>query len=671
MNTKKNFPYRIEETENIWIPMSDGIRLAARMWKPVNADKPLAAVIEYIPYRKRDMKRIRDESIHRYFAGFGYVCLRIDIRGSGDSEGVLEDEYLERELQDGEEIIKWITNQSWSNGNVGIIGISWGGFNGLQLAARRPKGLKAVISICSTDDRYADDVHYMGGCLLGDNLSWASVMFGKNSLPPDPQIVGDKWKEMWLERLEKSGLWLEKWLRRQERDDYWKHGSICENYEDIEIPVMAVSGWADGYTNAVFRMMKNLSSPRLGLIGPWSHKYPQLGEPGPAIGFLQESTRWWDQWLNGRDTGIMDEPMLRLWVQESVAPYTRYETRPGYWIGLKSWPAESVNQKKYTLHEDNLVEEEQNQPPEKINIRSPLRLGLFAGKWCSYNAPPDLPGDQREEDGGAQVFTSSPLEKDMEIVGAPVIDFLVEADKPVALLAVRLSDVMPDGKATRVTYGIKNLTHHESHEHPALLEPGKKYRVQLQLNDIAHVFPEGHRLRISVSSSYWPIAWTPPEVATLILYTEKSYVYLPERTSKQNPSVSFSKPENAEATTIQKTVHAPNYKWDVIRDLINDKSTLHVRKDNGTYRLENIDLEVSDCTIEDYSVQNDFVDSVKGETRGEMRLKRDDWNVHTVNHTILTSDKNNFHVHATLDAYNNGLRVFSKNWQLSIPRKYV
>ncbi len=219
--------------------------------------------------------------------------------------------------------------QPWCNGNVGMMGISWGGFNGLQIAALRPPALKAIITVCSTDDRYADDVHYMGGCLLGDNLSWASVMFAFNSLPPDPRVVGPKWKEMWAERLSGSGLWLEKWLRSQRRDEYWKHGSVCEDYSAIQCPVFAISGWADGYSNAVFRLMQNLDVPRLGLIGPWSHRYPHMGVPGPAIGFLQEALRWWDQWLTGKDTQIMSEPMLRLWIQDSVAPSTGYAQRPG------------------------------------------------------------------------------------------------------------------------------------------------------------------------------------------------------------------------------------------------------------------------------------------------------------------------------------------------------
>src|SRR5690606_38978645 len=116
------------------------------------------------------------------------------------------------------------------------------------------------------------------------------------------------------ERLGGSGLWLDTWLRHQRRDDYWKRGSVCEDYDAVQVPVMAVSGWADGYSNAVFRLLANLSVPRLGLVGPWSHKYPNLCVPGPAIGFLQETIRWWDHWLKGLDTGIMDEPMLRAYM---------------------------------------------------------------------------------------------------------------------------------------------------------------------------------------------------------------------------------------------------------------------------------------------------------------------------------------------------------------------
>src|SRR6056297_4319601 len=336
--------------------MSDGTQLAARMWLPVDAESsPVPAILEYIPYRKRDLTAERDVRHHPYTAGFGYASVRVDPRGRGQSEGILTDEYLQQELDDGIEVINWLAAQRWCSGAVGMIGISWGGFNGLQIAALQPEALKAVVSICSTDDRYTDDVHYMGGCLLGDNLSWASTMCDQNTHPPDPLLVGDKWHDMWMQRLEKSGLWLEKWLSRQHRDDYWKHGSVCEDYSAIRCPVMAVSGWADGYSNAVFRLLANLEVPRKGLVGPWSHKYPHEGVPGPAIGFLQEVCSWWDRWLKGIENGIDQEPMFGVWMQERVPPTTIYRKRPGRWIAEESWPSKNILDQTFILDQGLLA----------------------------------------------------------------------------------------------------------------------------------------------------------------------------------------------------------------------------------------------------------------------------------------------------------------------------
>ncbi len=673
LQIRNDFPYRVRHEENIWITMRDGTRLAARLWLPEDAtDTPVPAILEYIPYRKRDMTRHRDSLMHPYVAGHGYACLRVDIRGSGDSEGVLTDEYTAQELQDGCDIIEWIAAQPWCSGKVGMIGISWGGFNGLQIAALQPPALGAVISLSSTDDRYADDIHHMGGCLLGDNLSWASVMFSYNSLPPDPEIVGDRWREMWHQRLEGSGLWLEKWLRHQRRDSYWRHGSIAEDYSAVKCPVMAVSGWADGYSNAVFRLMANLQVPRMGLIGPWSHKYPHIAEPGPAIGFLQEAVRWWDHWLKGIDRGVGDDPMLRVWMQDSVPPTTSYRHRPGRWVGEPSWPSANVTTQRMALGRRRILPAGAKGEDVELRIRSPLTVGLFAGKWCSYAAGPDLAHDQREEDGGALVFDSDLLSEPLEILGAPEVELELSADQPLGMVAVRLSDIAEDDKITRVTYGMLNLTHHNSQQHPEHLVPGERYRIRVPLNGAAHSFPRGHALRIAISTSYWPLAWVPPAPVTLMIHTAGSFLELPVRTPRAEDAQlrAFGPPE-ATAPAPRRQLEPGKHNWFVHRDLASDVSTLEVINDNGTVHLEDIDLEVTNRALEWYSTRADDFLSDRGETRLVRSLRRGDWSIRTEAHTVLASSETEFHITADLDAHEGDKRVFCRSWDITIPRDFV
>ncbi|OZM71120.1 peptidase S15 [Amycolatopsis antarctica] len=684
MREVTTFPHEITEEEHVWIPTAGGTRLAARIWRPTTSDQdPVPAILEFIPYRKRDGTAKRDSIHHPYLAGHGYAAVRVDLRGSGDSEGVLTGEYLEQELADAEDVLSWLAGQRWCDGNTGMMGISWGGFNALQVAARRPRSLGAIVTVCSTDDRYADDVHYMGGCLLGDNLSWASTMFAQNSTPPDPALVGERWREMWHERLRGSGLWLEDWMRHQRRDEFWRHGSICEDSSRVNCPVLAVSGWADGYSNSVFRLMEELDVPRKGLIGPWSHKYPHLGEPGPAIGFLQEMVRWWDRWLKGRENGVMDEPMLRTWMQESVPPSTAYAERPGRWVGEPAWPSPHVTHRTFPLGRNRILGVDDTEAgiggdtggggDFALSVQSPLSVGQFAGKWCSYNAPPDLPYDQREEDGGSLVFDSDVLTSRLEILGAPVVELDVTVDRPVAMIAARLSDIAEDGSATRVTYGLLNLTHRDSHAEPETLVPGERYRVRVALNGVAQAFPAGHRIRVSLSTSYWPLAWPPPEPVRLTVFPANSALILPRRPTAESDDVTlrpFDPPEGA--APLRTTPVAPGeHRWRVSRDLVDYCSELEVVKDSGTVRFDDIDLEVSQRGEERYRWTGDDFDSVRAETVWEVGYRRDDWHARTRTRTVLTSDRERFVLHAQLDAYENDQRVESLDWQTTIPRDHV
>jgi putative CocE/NonD family hydrolase len=674
----EEFPHKVSVIENAFIPLPDGGRLAARIWLPEDAsERPVPAIIEYIPYRKRDITRDRDTINMPYLAGHGYACIRVDLRGSGDSDGILRDQYLEQEQSDGVEAIRWAAQQNWCNGNVGMMGISWGGFNALQIAARQPPELKAIMAACATDDLYADNMHYMGGCLLADNLSESTTMFAFNSCPPDPDIVGPRWRDMWLQRIEESGVWLDIWLRHQVRNEFWKAGSVCEDYSRIKCPVFAVSGWADGYTNAVFRLLEHLEVPRIGLVGPWGHKYPHLGIPGPAIGFLQEVRRWFDYWLKGEETGIMDEPLLRCWMQDSMPPTPSYAERPGRWVAEPSWPAANVHWECWQPHRYGLKAPDERIPKEAEAVRparlqSPLTVGYFAGKWCSYAAAPDLPDDQRQEDGGALVFESEPLAEPIELLGAPEFEIHFTVDQPIAQVAARLSDVGPDGSANRVTFGLKNLAHLRSNETPEHLVPGEWYTATVCLNNIAQRFPAGHRIRLALSTSYWPLAWPAPKLVRLELDVDRSKLRLPVREPQQADDLlsAFCPPTGAPPLKTR-MIEPEHHNWCVHRDLATRTSELEVINDDGVELIEETGTEIEKATYEWYRSQGNDYNSVVGETRTVRGFRRGDWHARVTTRTVLTSDENNFYLQAEIDAFENDKRVFSKNWDEVIERHYL
>jgi uncharacterized protein len=660
-------PHEISCDDHVRVQASDGVRLSLRIWRPVSSDdNPVPAVLEAIPYRKRDLMAARDAVHHPYLAGHGYACVRMDLRGTGDSEGVLDDEYTDREHLDIEDVLAWLADQPWCTGRTGMMGISWGGFNALQVAARRPPGLSAIAIASFTEDRYADDMHYMGGCMLSDNLAEAGTMFAYATCPPDPAVVGDRWREMWSERLEAARPWAAEWLRHPHRDGYWRRASVCEDYSAVQVPVLAASGWADGYTNAVFRILQHLDVPCQGLVGPWSHTYPHLGRPGPAIGYLQEVRRWWDRWLRDEDNGVEDGPALRVYLQHSVPPSTAYAERPGRWVSEQEWPSPRIAPCRLPFTPAGLGRPGQEQGSLERTVSSPLSVGQFAGKWASYNAPPDLPYDQREEDGGSLVVQSEPLAERLEILGAPVVELEVSADRPAAMVAARLSDVAPDGAATRVTYGLLDLSHRDGDDEPQPLEPGRRYRVQLALNCAGQSFPPGHRVRVSLSTSYWPLAWPAPEPVALTVHS--GALVLPVRDpGTDGPPPVLGEPEGAPATA-PTPVHPGELRWTVHRDLIDYRSRLEIVKDVGTVRHEDIDLEVGRRAVELYDSRADDLTSVRGDVAWTMRFGRGDWQVRIETRQVLGCTGCEFVLYAQLDAYEGDRRVFARNWDERFPR---
>ncbi len=671
MSVVTTFPRAVRCLDPVFIPMRDGCRLAATLWLPADAEtSPVPAILELIPYRRRDGTVFRDVKMHPYVAGHGFACCRVDIRGSGDSEGVLTDEYTEQEFDDAEDIIAWLAMQPWSTGAVGMTGISWGGFNALQVAARRPPALKAVIALCCSDDRYADDVHYNGGCLLTEDAMWSSFILGLGALPPDPQIVGERWRDMWMERLEASTCWSETWLQHQRRDTYWQRGSICEDFSRVEIPVYAISGWDDTYFNAVPRLLAGLSGPRKGLVGPWSHAYPFLGEPGPAIGYLQEAIRWWRQWLSGIDTGIMDEPTYTAWILDPHEPAPYYADHPGRWVGEPAWPSPNVRTRTLHLNAGALADEPI--AGGELILSTPVVTMRDFGRFGGYGGTaPDMALDQRQADALGLVFDTEPLAAGFDMLGAAEVDIRGTCDVADAQIVAKICDVAPDGTSTLVTWGCLNLTHRNGHGEPEALRPGEAFSARIPLSHIGRRFPAGHRLRLVLSTQLWPILWPSPERPTIRFTAGTATLSLPVRTQVAGEVAPwFPAVETAAPLDVIET--APlEHRREIHRDVGSGHEAVVLTCDFGRYRLPDRSIVTAARVIDRMELTDGDPLSAALDTRWDMAFTSGEANVETRSRVTLTSTATRFHLRWELLALEQGEVVFERGGERQFDRDHL
>ena len=667
IKTVTKFPRKTKEVENFWIPMSDGVKLAARMFLPVDAEKnPVPALLEYLPYRKRDGTHVRDALTHPYLAGHGYASIRVDMRGSGDSDGLMQDEYAKQEQDDALEVIAWLAKQKWCTGKVGMFGISWGGFNALQVAARQPPALKAIVTICSTDDRYEDDIHYKGGTLLNENLGWAATMLAYSSRPPDPKIVGNKWRKMWMERLKNEPFLLIPWLQHPHRDAYWKHGSVCENFSNITAATLVVGAWNDAYSNAVPRLMRGLRCPRKAIIGPWVHNYPHFAVPEPKIGFLQEMLRWWDHYLKDINTKVHEEQDYRVYVMDAYKPKKFPEQIKGRWIGDSYWGFGNTETKTWALSSKGIAAATDD---KSFTITSKQNTGFDGGEYCIIWLGPEFPGDQAKDDAQSVTFDSPPLVDDIDIVGQPTINMEFSVDKPVAHVAVRLNDVWPSGEVSRITYHLQNLCMRDSREYPIPLEPGKRYTVKIKMDDIAWRVPKGHKLRVSISTSYFPMMWPAPEPVALTVHTAKSELHLPIRKKVDiEKPVKFA-PAEAAKPVDQKQIKKSSNKREVTVDPKTGETKLAIIDDFGMQEIKPHGMIIWSAGRENYSIMPDDPLSAKMETHWTEGRKRGTWEARTETYGRLTATKTHWIVWGKIEAYEGKKQVFTKEFKEKIERK--
>jgi predicted acyl esterase len=657
--------------EHLFISMDDGIRLAATMYYP-DGDGPWPALLEALPYRKDDVTAsYRPEYVRLGEAG--YVMCRVDVRGTGSSEGVAQDEYPAVERTDMLTVVDWLATREWSTGNVGMYGTSYSGFNSIQLAMERPAALKAIIPIFATDDRYADDVHYYGGAVKAvDLVDYPTYMIALNALPPVPSIFGDGWREEWERRVHANEPWVLTWLAHQRFDDYWQFGSLRPTYDAITCPTMIVAGWADGYRNNTFRTFEALTCPKRLLIGPWAHASTETSRPGPNHDILPEQLRWWDRWLKDIDNGVDREAPILLFAQRSTLPAPDRREVRGAWRFEPEWPAARMQERGF-----DLADAEANRDgngPDELDVRGDV--GWTAWISCAGALPWGQSDDQRPDETYSLSYTWPALAGELEILGHARLRVSITSTAPVAYLSAKLCDVFPDGTSSLVTRGMLNLAHRESRENPTALEPGRTYEVEVTLEAMSWIFEAGHRVRLDLAGSDWPNAWSSPAPVMMTVDRASAALALPVLDGPSPvPEVPVLAPPNAVPTN-QSPKERPKtdpskgwVKWSIAHEQLAHETRAYAGSFGDHEADQNMPsfVELYDGMVA-VSTQDPGIARSQSEARFVMRWPEATCETHAT--MKVESDAGHYRVRIELTASEDGQERWRREWDRTIARDH-
>ena len=667
--------------EQLFLSLRDGVRLHATLYLP-DGEGPWPTLLEALPYRKDDLTLAERDEYER-FASHGYAVCRVDLRGTGTSEGVAQDEYPPSELEDMNEVIEWLAKQPWANGNVGMYGTSYSGFNSVQVAMTRPPALKAIVTIFATDDRYAyDDVHYFGGALKGlDLLDYPIMMAAMNALPPVPSLFGDGWREEWERRVAINEPWIIRWLEEQNWGPYWQHGSWRTDYASIEAPTMIVAGWADGYWKNAFRALEALQAPKRLLYGPWAHASTQTSLPGPNIDLVPEMLRWWDRWLRDVDNGIDHEPQIVLFARRHTAPEPDLATLNGEWRFEQTWPIDRSGEQRLELA-SAITPNRVPADVDALEVRGDV--GWTAWISCAGHLPWGQPVDQRADEPYSLVYEWPALEDELEILGYPRLEATVTSSAPVAYLSAKLVDVAPDGSSALAGRGFLNLTHRDSHEDPEPLEPGIPVRVKVEFMCTSWIVERGHRLRLHLAGTDWPNAWSPPAPVTLSIdrpgttlilpvldgpspIAERPSLPPPEPSAEHEAHPSRKETDDPSATSRGARRHADGVAWRIEHDVLERETTAVAANwggrepaPDGPGTFEHYGGRVTVSTIDP--------GKARAQARATIRLVFPEATVESEARHTVRSDAETYHLHVELDVKEGDEVRWSRRWDRSFPR---
>jgi putative CocE/NonD family hydrolase len=670
--------FLVDTRRDVRIPVRDGLELSANLWLPVPAagaapgQARVPAILEMIPYRKDDWRWASDEARGQWLAARGFAFCRLDIRGTGSSPGVARGEYTLEETRDGYDAVEWLAAQSWCNGAVGMWGISWGGFAAIQVALLGPPHLRAIVPVYASDDRYTDDVHYVGGCTTASELSqYAVSMVGSNALPARPAYRGAGWEAEWRERLEQTPIWLFEWLRQQHDGPFWRQGSLAPDWAALTVPTLLVAGWMDGYVDSAVRMLERcVNAPRRALIGNWVHALPDAAYPGPTMDWLHELVRFFDHWLKGLDNGTMAEPALTFFEREYAPPEAFPVAWPGHWRSEPGLPHPGTTDR--TLWPG---------PGGRLGADGPAASGVErlvhrptigtrgALSWGAGWPPNGLARDLRPDEALLPTWTSEPLEQALDLFGRPAVTFTISTAMPVATLVARLSDVAPDGTVAQVTAGVLNLTHRNGHTRPEPLPAGRREAVTIALRATGYRYLPGHRIRLSAASAYWPVIWPSPHPGEIEVHLGGSRLVLPAIPAKASLPTPAFRTEPPGLPEVGGEYHEDPPAWRISEDVVAGSVTVTTGGGetsvlpDGTrlYAAELLEMTAADADPAHARMRTEVV----------YRLDQDGRAIEILANGLMTSTETTFELGVELEVSLDGLPFHRGQWAETIPRRLV
>lgn len=642
------------------LAMPDGVKLAVTYWKPT-AKRPgetFPVFFELNGYRKDDLSYLSwDYPVGAYFARHGYVVAKVDLRGTGASGGVLpEAEYSEQELADCVDVIDQLSKQQWSSGKVGMYGLSWGAFNSLMVARRKPPALKAILIAHASDDLYHQDVHFIDGVMHTD--VWEAMIDTYNALPDTKDYALTP--EYFTKRFDREP-WHFKWKQHNADGPFWRKESL-RFQAPVELPVYIIGGLLDGYRDTVARLLDSPNRNVKADIGPWRHDWPNTGAPGPNYEWRRKALRWWDHWLKGADNGIMDEPRFMVFLRDSVPPNEDLQTTPGQWR-CGNWPLAGVKARR--LHP---APGRKLAPPVPA-LGPPLTLAYKAGAGTGIHGWwGETSGDMAFDDESALVFDSEPLKEAVEIMGLPKVHLAVSADAPLYQWSVRLEDVWPNGTVSLVSGALINPADRDSRLAQKPLAPGERTKLSAEIHFTTWRFRPGHRIRLAIGNAQFPMAWpTPHKGATRLHLGPDTAIELPvlERNSLASacdlprpepeqwpPDATYSEQNEGKSTQID---YNPDTGAATYTCGINQKMTIrgtHFQmREKNTWKVH--DRDPAHATYE--AVTSYGINPPGRKLRLDVHFR-------------MASDEKTFRLTTTRRLYENEGLVREKKWERTIPR---